>query len=285
MSSWNAGATDASGELEAYLRLGTYQSSEEGLAPSQYPGTFSASDGLFMTTTGDFFLNSGQTIDVEFEDNAAIVLGDFDTQSDVHLQLDVTAGDGYAAFKGGGVALNAVTSADEAKAAEDGKLILYASDGITSKSAGETRFHSAGDVYIQNDTESNTSTQSKSLMIGSSVSVVMFAATDITAGFAVVAIPGIRTSVAIYTSETLGVKFGYSIMSNEIALASAENKGLGAYLKNISGLIGVLMQEDELAEVEQEEFENGVTGGKVVNRLVGTKVGSVEARAGIQNTM
>ncbi|MDQ0317423.1 hypothetical protein [Amorphus orientalis] len=285
MSSWNAAVYDASGELEAYLRLGTYQSSEENDAPSQYPGTFSDSDGIFMTTTGDFFLNAGQAIDVEFEDDAEVVLGNFASQSDVALKLDVTAGDGYAAFKGGGVAINAVSSADDAKAAEDGKLILFASDGITTNSTDDTRFHSDGDVYIQNDTESNCSTQSKSLMLGSATSVVMFAETDITAGFAIVAIPGIRTSVALYTSETLGVKFGYSRMSNEIALASAENKGLGAYLKNISGLIGVLMQEEELTEVEQEEFENGVTAGKVVNRLVGTKSGSVEAQGGIQNTM
>lgn len=285
MPSWTVASNDDEGHLVAYMRLGTYQPTEENLEPSQFSGDFQSSDGIFLTTAGNFYLNANQEIEVEFQDDAEIVIGDFSSESDVNLKLDVTASDGYAVFTGSGVAINAVSSAVDAQAPADGKLILYASDGISSTSSGDTKFHSDGDVYVKNDTESNSSTQSKTFTMGSSQSVVMFATTDITAGATIVIIPGIRTSVALYTSETLGVKFGYSIMSNEIALASAENKGLGAYLKNVSGLIGVLMQEDELAEVEQEELKNGVTGGKVVNRLVGTKVGGVESRAGVQNTM
>lgn len=285
MSSWNATTLDGDGKVLAHMRLGTYEPPEAGLKPSQYPGDFSASDGIFLTTTGDLYLNAGKTVDVEFEDAAEILLGDFAEDSDVVLKIDATAGSGFASFTGSGVAINAVASSSQAQAPTEGQLILYASEAISTTSTGDTRFHSAGDVYIANDTESNSSTQSKTFTMGSALSVVMYSSVEIVAGFHVVVVAGIRTSVAIYTSETIGIKFGYSIMSNEIALAKSENKGVGAYLKNISGLIGVLMQEDELAEVKQEEFENGTTGGKIVNRLVGAKSGAVASHTGVQSTM
>lgn len=285
MTTWTATTYTESGSVLAYLRLGSYLATEESLKPSQFPGDFTSSEGLFLTTTGNLYLNADQTIQVEFKDDAELVVGDFSSQDTVMTKIDATAGDGYAAFKADGVALNAVTDASTAKAASASQLTLYASDNIQSTSVGDTRFHSAGDVYILNNTETTATSQSKTLTMGSSTSLVEFARTDITAGINMLLVGGVRTSVALYSSETMIVSFRYAMMSNEISFVSADNKGLSAFLKNSGGLIGVLMQENELSEDKQESLGNGVSGGKIVNRLVGTKSGSAAAQGGIQNQM
>lgn len=285
MSSWNATTYDTDGKLVAHLRLGAYEPPEAGLKPSQYPGSFSSSAGFFMTTTGDHYLNADQAIQIEPKDTAAVVIGAFDKDTDVNLKMDVTGSGAYATFKGAGVALNAVAEADEAQAPADGELMLYAGEMVTIYSGGDTKFESDGDVYISNETESTTQTQSKTITHGMSQSIVLYMSLDITAGFDIFVMVGIRSSVAIYTSETSILKTGYSLMTNEIAFAANENKGFGAYMKNVFGLIGVLMQEEELAEVKQESLRNGVTGGKLVNKMVGVQSNSVGSSVGVSNTM
>tara|TARA_R110002020_G_scaffold16871_14_gene59580 strand:- start:1082 stop:1939 length:858 start_codon:yes stop_codon:yes gene_type:complete len=285
MSSWTTTTYDTDGKLVAHLRLGAYEPTEENLEPSQFSGSFSSSDGFFLTTTGDHYVNADKAIQIEAQDAASLVVGDFDADTAANLKIDVTGSGGYATFKGKGVAINAVPEAAEAKAPTDGRLDLFASKMVSIDTDGDTKLEAQGNVYITNETESNTTTQSKTVIHGLSESLVSYMTLDVTTGFDIFLMAGVRTSVAFYTSETTILKSGYNLMSNSIAVISNENKGFGAYMKNAFGLIGVLMQEDELAEVQQKSLRNGVTGGKLVNKLVGVQSNSVSSQVGVNNTM
>lgn len=285
MSTWNTTTYDADGKLVAHLRLGAYLPTEEDLKPSQFTGSFSSSDGLFLTTTGDHYLNADKAVQIEAKDTAEVVIGDFNEDTGVDLKIDVTDSGAYATFKGKGVAINAVPTLDEAKAPTDNELQLYASEKVAIQSGGETRFESAGNVYIANQSETSTDTQSKTLTMGLSESVTWCLYLDIVTGFDISIMAGISTSITIYSSETAGTKLQYTLRSNGITFASSKNTGASAFTANLFGLIGALMQENQLAEVKQKDLANGVTGGKLVNKLVGTQTGAVGSNVGVHNNM
>ncbi|WP_018699477.1 hypothetical protein [Amorphus coralli] len=287
MSTWSVTTNDTSGNVLAHLRLGSYQGSESALKPKQYPSgeDFASSDGIFLTTTGNLYLNADGDIDVEFKDNADIVIGDFSSQSDVDLKIDATGSTGYIRARGKNVVLNAVDDETLAQAPESEQLMLYATNGITSTSTGDARFQADGDVYVKNDTESNTSTQSKTLTMGTTESVCQLCSNDLTAGFSVLIKASFSTTLTFYSSSTVGFGTGYAVMKNAIAMASQENKGMKAYLKNISGLFGVVCQEETFTEVKQEALANGasVCGSKL--RILETKSKAVRSSIGVSSTM
>lgn len=304
MATWRA-YSEQSGTKTAYLRLGSYQSDEAGLEPSQYSGTFSSSDGILMTTTGSWYVDTDSAVNIEIQGAATVYIGDFSSDTDTYLKIDVLEGEAttethysqggeyktttYSGksglMRGKGVALNAVTDAGTAKSPADGELTIYASDKIVIESKGMTKFTADSSVSITNKEASTTGTEQRDFNMGFVNSIVF--------GFQAKTVPGVYTSAMV--GERLQLRptdlkvsindFSYNITKNELLFIKQDNEGVGAFIASLFNIYGCCFQKNAPTVVKQSTMGNKTKGSSIALKLAGLKRKSISSRVGLSNTM
>lgn len=294
------------GEITAYLRLGTYQSKESTLEPSMYDGSFEESDGVFMTTGGVLLVNADQAVQIEFQDDAEILIGDPQDTTDAVLRIDVLEGSsttetsytaqGYpvtyevkdgksATLKGSGVVINAVTASSAAQSATDKELLVYASDKIKSDSESITEFNSAQNVVVVNTTDTTYSSKVNTFNMGFVNSVTAGFVASIVSSLNTSGIVGSMPGLSIFGVTVKLADFQFAYSSNSIGLAAQKNVGLGAFLIGLTTIYGMAFQENALVEQDQKALGNETKGVGLALKLAGLKSKAVASRTGVQNTM
>lgn len=300
MRKWTADGSDRTN----YLRLGTYLPDEDALKPSQYAGTFSQSDGVLMATTGDWYLQTDKAIDIEIQGDATVHIGNFSTDTDKYLKIDVLEGNattstytdsnGYShsstsysgesgTLKGSGVALNAVTDASTAAAATAGKLMLNAADKIIINSDGMSKFTAGVNVSVKNKSESTYGSNTLQFNLGFVNSIVFGMQAKIVAGLYMSAMVGIRIQIRPLDCKISGNDFSYCLGKNEFIGYKSENQGMVAFLLGCTAFVGVAAQKKSLAKSKQKVLGNKTKGSSLALRMAGVKSSTVSSNMGVSN--
>lgn len=298
--------TEDGGKKSAYLRLGSYLADEDALKPSQYSGDFSKSDGVFMATTGDWYLQTDDAVDIEIKGDATVHIGDFATDSDTYLKIDVLEGkattssytDGYGmthtstsysgqsgTLKGSSVALNAVPATATAETAAAGTLMLNASDKIIINSGGMSKFTAGKDVKVKNKSESTYGSNKLQFNLGFVNSIVFGMQAKIVTGLYMSAMVGLRTQIRPLDWKISGNDFAYCLGKNEMVLFKNENEGMTAFLLGCTAFVGVAAQKNSLTKTTQKVLGNKSEGAGLALRVAGVKSSTLSSNTGIRNTV
>ncbi|MDQ0314282.1 hypothetical protein [Amorphus orientalis] len=305
MPAWTA-STDATAPGASYLRLGTYQAKEERLKPEQYKEAFSTSDGDFVTTKGNWLVNADGSIDLQLKSDATILIGDFGTETDKHLTIDVLEGEKStktiyspdqpprevttiegksALLKGSGTAINAVAASASAKAPAAGQLTVYASDKILISSGDMTKLHAGGNVKVTNKEASTTGTRQREFNMGFVNSIVSGMQAKIVPGAYTSAMVGLRIQIRPLDWKISGFDFSYPVTKNEIIAFKQENEGIWAFMKSLAIGVGSCVQKNEITSVKQKTMGNKTTGCGLALRAAGIKSSTVSNSTGVKNEM
>lgn len=290
----------------AFLRLGSYGADEASLKPAHYGGTFSASSGVLLATTGDWYLSTDEAIDIEIKGDLTVTIGDFAANDDRTLTIDVLEGqattetrmgnDGTrytvttysgqsGTMKGANVALNAVSDAATAKTAGAGELVLYASDKIVADSGGMTRFTAGVDVSVKNKRESTYASNKLEFNMGFVNSIVFGLQAKIVAGLYTSAMVGIRTQIRPLDCKVSGNDFSYCLGKNELVLFKQENEGFRAFLLGCFNVVGAAFQEKSAVRQSQKTLGADSKGSSLGLKLAGVKSKTIGANTGVSNSM
>ncbi|MGX1308833.1 hypothetical protein AB7M35_003591 [Amorphus suaedae] len=297
--------TEDGGKTTAYLRLGNYLPDEDTLKPSQYTGTFSASDGILMATSGDWYLKTDKAIEVELQGDATLHIGDFATDTDKHLKIDVLEGDktvsrytdanGFThttttfsgesgTLKGSSVALNAVTDATSGKTAPTGTLVLNASDKIIVNSDGMSRFTAGVDVAVKNKTTSTFGSNVLQFNLGFVNSIVIGMQGKIVTGLNTGAMVGLRSAFRLHDSKITVNDATFCYGKNEIVLYKKENTGMKGFLIGCTAGVGAIFQYKSMTKTSQQTLGNKSEGGSVRLRMAGVKSKTLSSSMGVRNS-
>lgn len=296
--------TEDGGSKTAYLRLGAYLPDEDALKPSQFAGDFSASDGIFLTTTGDWYVQADQSVDIEFKGDATLHIGDFATDTDKHLKIDVLEGEattdtytdanGFthsstsfsgeaATLKGSSVSLNAVADAAAATTAAAGALTLNASDRIIITSGGMSKFTASGNVSVKNKTNATFGANAQQFNLGFVNSIVIGMQGKIVTGLNTGAMVGLRSAFRLHDSKITVNDASFCFGKNEIVLYKKENTGVKGFLIGCTAFVGAIAQRSSMTRVSQQVLGNKSEGGSIRLRMAGVKSKTLSSQMGISN--
>ena len=296
--------TEDGGKTTNYLRLGAYLPDEDALKPSQYTGTFSTSDGILMATTGDWYVQTDKSIDIEIKGDATVHIGDFATDTDKTLKIDVLEGkattstytdaNGFThsstaysgesgTLKGSSIALNAVSDASTGKTAADGTLMLNASDKIIINSDGMSKFTAGVNVSVKNKNNSTFGSNALQFNLGFVNSVVIGMQGKIVTGLNTGAMVGLRSAFRLHDSKITVNDASFCFGKNEIVLFKKENTGMKGFLIGCTAFVGAIAQRSSMTKVSQQTLGNKSEGGSVRLRMAGVKSKTLSSRMGVSN--
>lgn len=274
MATWRTSAPSSSTHF-SYLRLGTYVDDESALAPSQYPAnSFSGTDGILMSTTGDVYI-SAEPVDIEIQDDVTILVGDYSSDTDKDLQMDVLDGGNAATFKGSGISFSAVSDQNNQKDVVTNELILYSADKMTIDASGQFKLHASGNVSVTNKESTEWNSTEQSFTMGFVNSIISGMQMKIVPGLYCSSMTGLRIQIRIDDHKISLLDISYNNVKNELVGKKTEFKGVAGVAAAVfsgAGLIaynlGVSETKKDTTKTEAKGVSSNLDGADVKDETI-----------------